>query len=92
MQASIGQVVRTKRNGYLGIVKAKHHDFQGVKEGMGWFHAQRPKISKDELVTPWYEILVHGGGAVNTFEADVEVVTDGSQVENPYIEFYFGKK
>jgi hypothetical protein len=93
MKAFVGQFVKSKFHNHVGRVKAKHIMFSETNEDNEWFEMQRPPIPKEELLKPWYSILVHGAGSVMVPESYIievsDVMFDDQKFENPWSDFYF---
>jgi len=87
MQAKLGDIITTKRHGYMGKVYRKDHYFEGDS---AWFNAQKPKLAAAVKNENWYHILCNAGGSIYTFESDISgILPVDTPFEHPYNDFYF---
>jgi heat shock protein HspQ len=82
----IGTVVRHERYHYRGVIVAVD---PSCSAGDAWYYSNKTQPSRDQ---PWYHVLVHDSGGLNTYVAHSNLAEDASQepINHPRLAAYFG--
>lgn len=88
MEAEIGDFVKSRAHGLIGVCHKKHDNFKKTKETERWFKMQElDELSKKEK---WYGILVNGGGVLCVPAHDVELTEgDADEFTHPWKNVFF---
>lgn len=92
MKAYLGDVVRTKRHGFIGKVYKKDHFFEDSQE---WFDRQIPPIPQKAKREKWYHLLCDKGGSIYVPESDILSILskkEAAKFSNPWESFHFRTK